>query len=237
MNACLSPVAWHPAAAGLRQDVRCVLFDLDGTLADSAPDLAGAANAMRGERGLPALAYDLLRPMVGSGARGMLGVAMNVTPADAEFESLKIEFLDRYEDRLMQETRLFDGVEQLLAGLQAGAIGWGVVTNKAERFALPLTRALGLQQRAKAVIGGDTTPHSKPHPAPLLEAARRAGVAPQECVYVGDDERDVLAGRAAGMQTVAAAWGYLGRGKPVQEWGADIVISSPAALLKCLGLA
>ena len=217
-------------------DVSAVLFDLDGTLVDSAPDLAGAANEMRAARGLEALAYDLLRPMVGTGARGMLNVALHITTEHADYEALKTEFLDRYERRMLQETQLFAEVQVMLLNLTAAGMGWGIVTNKAERFALPLTRALGLHTAALAVVGGDTTPYAKPHPGPLLEAARRAGLAPQRCIYVGDDERDILAGRAAGMRTVAAAWGYLGCGKPVDAWQADIVLSSPAGLLKTLGL-
>ncbi|MFY7863598.1 phosphoglycolate phosphatase [Roseateles sp.] len=220
----------------LRSGVRAVLFDLDGTLVDSAPDLAGAANEMRLMRGLPALDLAQLRPMVGAGARGMLGVALQIRPEDAQYEALKDEFLSRYEARLSLETRLFQDVQTLLDALVAADMAWGIVTNKAERFALPLTRALGLHDSARAVVGGDTTPHAKPHPAPLLEAAKRAGVAPEQCVYVGDDERDIVAGRAAGMRTVAAAWGYLGNGKPIEEWRADIVLSSPAQLLQVLGL-
>ena len=217
-------------------DLSAVLFDLDGTLVDSAPDLAGAANEMRAARGLNALAYEQLRPMVGTGARGMLSVALQITPEHADFEVMKNEFLDRYESRMLQETRLFAEVGGMLDRLTSAGLGWGIVTNKAERFALPLMRALGLYDRALAVVGGDTTPHTKPHPGPLLEAARRAGLAPKHCIYVGDDERDILAGRAAGMRTVAAAWGYLGCGQPVEAWQADIVLSSPADLLKALDL-
>lgn len=219
------------------RDVRAVLFDLDGTLVDSAPDLAGAANQMRGARGLADLPYAQLRPMVGTGARGMLGVALGVTPSAPDYEALKHEFLDLYERRMLQETRVFAAVVGLLDALRERELPWAIVTNKAERFALPLTEALGLQRGAVAVIGGDTTPHAKPHPAPLLEAARRAGVAAEHCVYVGDDERDIVAGRAAGMRTVAVAWGYLGQGAPIHEWGADLTIESPQALLHWLSVA
>jgi len=221
----------------LPQDLRAVLFDLDGTLVDSAPDLAGAANDMRLARGLDALALEHLRPMVGSGARGMLNAALGLTPEHAEYDSLRREFLDRYEARLTQESVLFDQIPSLLAALDASDLRWAVVTNKAERFALPLTEAMGLRARAFAVIGGDTTPHAKPHPEPLLEAARRGGLAARHCIYVGDDERDIIAGRAAGMKTVAAGWGYLGNETPPSAWGADIVISSPIELLQALGLA
>lgn len=217
--------------------VRAVLFDLDGTLIDSAPDLAGTGNDMRLARGLPALPYEAFRPMVGAGARGMVGIALQVTPDDERFLPLRDEFLQRYEQRMTQLTRVFDAVQPLLQALQASGVAWGIVTNKAERFTLPLVRALGLDTHAAAVVGGDTTPHSKPHPAPLLEAARRMGVPPGECVYVGDDLRDVQAGHAAGMATVVAAWGYLGLGEPVSAWGADHVIESPGQLLNCLRLA
>jgi 2-phosphoglycolate phosphatase len=210
-----------------------VLFDLDGTLIDSAPDLAGACNDMRVERGLPPLPYAALRPMVGSGARGMVGVGFSVAPGDAGYDALRTEFLDRYEARMTERTRVFDAVPALLAGLAERGIAWGIVTNKIARFAQPLVAALGLAPAT--LVSGDSTPHAKPHPAPLLEAARRLAVAPAACVYVGDDLRDVVAGRAAGMPTVVAAWGYLGQGEPVERWGADAVIESPAGLLGCFG--
>lgn len=214
-----------------------LLFDLDGTLVDSAPDLAGAANDLRAEHGLAPLPLAALRPMVGAGARGMVGVAFGVTPDDERFAGLKDAFLDRYARRLLVQTRLFDAVVPLLDALDAGGQRWGIVTNKAMRFTAPIVAGLGLEQRAAVVIAGDTTPHAKPHPAPLLEAARRVGVAPQRCHYIGDDLRDIQAGRAAGMVTAAAAWGYLGQGEPIEAWGADRVLQSPDQLLKWLELA
>ena len=215
---------------------RVVLFDLDGTLVDSAPDLAGAGNEMRLQRGLPALPYEQLRPMVGSGARGMVGAALRVTPDDPDFAALRDEFLARYEARLTRETRIFDAVLPVLAALDSASIRWGIVTNKVARYMHPVVQGLGLASRAAVVICGDSTPHSKPHPAPLLEAARRIGVAASGCVYVGDDLRDVQAGRAAGMRTVAAAWGYLGLGEPIDAWNADAVIDSPSELLQWLAM-
>lgn len=214
-----------------------LLFDLDGTLIDSAPDLAGAANDLRAHHGLPALPYHLLRPMVGTGARGMVGVAFGVTPDNAGFAELRDAFLARYAERLLEQTRVFAAMAPVLDALDAAGLRWGIVTNKAMRFTAPLVDGLGLSVRAAVVIAGDSTPHAKPHPAPLLEAARRIGVAATGCVYIGDDHRDIVAGQAAGMGTLAAAWGYLGQGEPVQAWGADGVLSSPAELLKWLELA
>jgi len=221
----------------MKGTIRAVLFDLDGTLIDSAPDLAGAANDLRTSQGLPALPYERFRHMVGSGARGMVGVAFDVGPDDARFVLLRDEFLRRYEDRMTQETRVFAAMIPVLEALESVGRPWGVVTNKASRFTDPLVRSLGLFGRAATVIAGDTTAHSKPHPAPLLEAARRVGLAPAQCMYVGDDVRDVQAGRAAGMTTVAAAWGYLGDGGPIEDWGADHIIQTPQELLNLLAMA
>ena len=212
--------------------VRGVLFDLDGTLIDSAPDLAGAANRLRADHGLPALPLAQLRPMVGSGARGMVGVAFGVAPGDDRFELLRDAFLAYYEAGLLERTHPFDGVEEMLAALESAGLPWGIVTNKAARYTDALVPQIGLQQ-AGCVISGDTTPHPKPHPAPLLEAARRLGLASQDCWYVGDDLRDIQAGQAAGMRTVAAAWGYCGQTEPL-SWGADALAESPLHLVNFL---
>jgi N-acetyl-D-muramate 6-phosphate phosphatase len=209
---------------------RAMLFDLDGTLADTAPDLAAAANAMRIARGLQPMPLERLRPMVSSGARGMLQVAFDKAPTDPEFEAMRVEFLDRYASALAVHSRLFDGMAEVLDALEARGIAWGIVTNKAMRFTDPLVRILGLSTRTTAIVSGDTTPFAKPHPAPLLRAAELLDIPATECIYVGDDLRDMTAGQAAGMRTVAAAWGYCGGSEPVQ-WQADVICDEPRALL------
>jgi phosphoglycolate phosphatase len=221
----------------MRPDVRAVLFDLDGTLVDSAPDLGGAANDLRQRRGRGALPLADYRPHAGSGARGMLAVAFGVAPGDDGYTALRDEFLAHYETRMLHSTRAFGPTPSLLAALDAARLPWGIVTNKAMRFAEPVARALALLPRCAALVAGDSTPHTKPHPAPLLEAARRLALAPQHCVYVGDDLRDMQAGRAAGMAVLAAAWGYLGPDAVLQDWPADAVLEHPNALLTWLELA
>jgi 2-phosphoglycolate phosphatase len=216
--------------------IEAVLFDLDGTLIDSAPDLGAAADKMRTDRGLPSLPLVQYRPMAGAGARGMIGMAFGIAPGHADFEALKEEFFINYEACMLDRTYAFDGVADLIVQLNAAGLKWGVVTNKSERFALPLTRAMPLFQSAQTIVGGDTTPHAKPHPAPLLEAARQIGIAPEKCLYVGDDERDIVAGRAAAMPTVAAAYGYLGATLDTLHWNADATIATPSALLTLLQL-
>jgi len=212
-----------------------VLFDLDGTLVDSAPDLAGACNEMRIEHGLAPLPYEQLRRMVGSGARGMVGVAFGLVPDSPGYLELRDEFLARYEARMTRETKVFDDMVPVLDWLEREALPWGIVTNKAARFAVPLVAALGLAERAAALVCGDTVAHSKPHPAPLLEAARRLGLDAPACAYVGDDRRDVDAGRSAGMLTIVASWGYLGDADAPDTWGADHLIARPSELPGLIG--
>lgn len=212
---------------------RAVLFDLDGTLADTAPDLAGAINRVRIQRGLEPTSYELLRPVASAGARGLIGASFGLKPEDAGYEELRNAFLDSYEASIAVESRLFEGIEPLLTQLEEHGLQWGIVTNKAARFTDRLVPRIGLQH-AGCAISGDTTPHSKPHPAPLLEAARRLSLSAQECWYVGDDLRDVQAGQAAGMTAIAAAWGYCGHVEP-SGWGADALIAAPLDLLKLIG--
>jgi phosphoglycolate phosphatase len=218
-------------------DIKAVLFDLDGTLVDSAPDLGAAADKMRTDRGMTSLPLSHYRSMAGAGARGMLSVAFGMQSQDADFDQFKEEFFLNYTACMTERTCSFDGVDALIARLDDAGMKWGVVTNKSERFSLPLTRAMPLFKTAQTIISGDTTPHAKPHPEPLLEASRRLKLEPQQCVYVGDDERDIVAGRAAGMTTVAAAYGYLGAIEETEHWNADATIFSPDQLLKLLRMA
>lgn len=220
---------------GLRtRPPRAVFFDLDGTLADTAADLAAPVNAMRIERGLEPLPLEALRPFASHGARGLIGRGLGIRPEDPGYEALRLDFLARYEAAMVVHTRLFDGMAPLLDALDAAEVRWGVVSNKVERYVRPILAALGVLDRSATAIGGDTTPFAKPHPEPLLHAARLAGVDPVDCVYVGDDLRDVQAGRAAGMLTVAAAYGFCGEAEPPATWGADWLIVHPSELHELL---
>ncbi|MDP5007577.1 MAG: HAD-IA family hydrolase [Glaciimonas sp.] len=203
-----------------------ILFDLDGTLADTAPDLAAAMTRMQSERGLTPTAYEHLRPVASAGARGLIGTAFGIKPGDDAYEDLRVTFLDYYAEAIAVKSRLFDGIPALLDNIELNHLRWGIVTNKASRFTNPLVPQIGLQN-AGCIISGDTTPHAKPHPAPLLEAARRLNLSPAQCWYVGDDLRDIQAGRAAGMATIAITWGY---GAQAGAWGADALVNTPAEL-------
>jgi phosphoglycolate phosphatase len=214
-----------------------VLFDLDGTLADTAPDLAAVANRQRAARGLPPLPIDELRPLASRGARGMIGRALGVDAAAPEYPALRDQFFDWYEAALCINTRLFPGIEATLQGIEARGVRWGIVTNKIARFTVPLLRALRLDARTACVVSGDTTPHAKPHPEPLRHALRICGVPASAALYVGDDRRDIEAGRAAGVRTVVARYGYLGADAAPDTWGADHAIDRPADLLALPGLA
>ena len=216
------------------ENVKAVLFDLDGTLIDSAPDLGAAVDKMRVARGMTSLPLSYYRPMAGAGARGMIGLAFGWTPDHPDYEQLKEEFFVNYESCMTERTFAFEGVAQLIQSLVHLNMPWGVVTNKSKRFTEPLTQAMPLFSSAAVVISGDTTPHAKPHPAPLLEAAKRRGIDPAACVDVGDDERDIVAGHAAQMKTVAATYGYLGVQSDVKSWQAHAQIESPAQLLDLL---
>jgi phosphoglycolate phosphatase len=209
-----------------------VLFDLDGTLADTAPDLANAVNKMRQDRGLPLTPYELLRPMASAGARGLIGVAFGIQPGDADFETMRTEFLANYEAQIAEQTVLFEDVVALLAKIESNNQHWGIVTNKPLRYTDALLPLIGLAHAACS-ISGDTTPHAKPHPEPLFEAARRLQLPPEQCWYVGDDLRDIQAGKAAGMPTIAAGWGYCGISEPT-NWDADFIAGSPREIIELL---
>ncbi len=215
---------------------QAVLFDLDGTLADTAHDLCAPVQAMRAERGLEPLPFESLRPYASMGARGLILRGLGVEREHDAFPALRDEFLARYEQAMLVRTRLFDGVDDVLRSLDVAGIRWGVVSNKVERYVRPILTGLGIIERSVCVIGGDTTPHAKPHPEPLLHGARMAGVDPRHCIYVGDDLRDIEAGRAANMRTVAAAYGFCGEAAPPHDWGADHLIDEPIGLLAAIGL-
>ena len=206
--------------------IEAVLFDLDGTLADTAPDMARTVNAMRTKRGLSPVAAESVRAHVSKGARGMICSAFGMTTEHPDFLPMREEFLDLYARDLCVDTVLFPGMHELLDSLEAEGIAWGVVTNKFERFARPILAELGIAQRAGAIVGGDTCPRPKPFPDPLLFAAEKMGVAPVNTLYVGDDERDVQAARAAGMPVIVAGYGYLGDDKPPTQWDADAIVHS-----------
>jgi len=211
-----------------------IFFDLDGTLADTAPDLVAAANQLLIARNLEPKPYELLRPYASAGARGLLEGAFGIYPDHADFPMLRDEFFSNYEKALLVDSKLFDGIDHLLDQMDDANLPWGIITNKSERFTKPLTELMGLHQRAITTVSGDTTPHSKPHPEPILHAARTSNIDPAKSIYVGDDLRDVLAGKAAGMKTVAAAYGYCGCKEPPEAWGADFIINNPLELLKII---
>jgi 2-phosphoglycolate phosphatase len=210
--------------------IEAVLFDLDGTLADTAPDLARTVNMMLASRGLAPVALEKVRPHVSQGARGMIMSAFAIGTSHPDFSAMRDEFLDLYAGNLCIDSRLFPGMASLLAHLEDESIAWGVVTNKMERLARPLIEGLGLGRRAAVVVGGDTCARAKPFPDPLLFAAASMGIAPRNVLYVGDDERDVRAARAAGMPVVVAGYGYLGDGPPPAMWEADAILDSVADL-------
>jgi N-acetyl-D-muramate 6-phosphate phosphatase len=218
-------MSWRPAGK-----LRAILFDLDGTLADTAPDLGYALNSQRLARGLPELPIGELRKQASSGARGLLETGFGIRPGDAGYLEMRDEFLDIYEKNLSRSSAPFPGIPALLNLIEKKGLVWGIVTNKAERFTLPLLRALDLLDRAACVVCGDTTPHAKPHPAPMLEAMSITGTNASQCLYIGDDERDVQAAHAADMQAVVVRYGYLGNATPPEQWGANLIVDSPAEL-------
>ena len=209
--------------------MRAVLFDLDGTLADTAPDLAAAVNRLRADQGLEPMPLEQLRPFASAGARGLVHAGFGVKPGDDEYDALREAFLEFYRERPCVETRLFPGIAELLQELSRRSIAWGVVTNKATRFTDRIIATLKLAPAC--VVCGDTTPHLKPHPAPMLLAAEQLALPAKDCVYLGDDLRDIQAARSASMRAVAVEWGY---GAGLHSWNADAVIAHPRDLIGLL---
>lgn len=214
--------------------IRTILFDLDGTLLDTAPDLAGALNRVRDEQGLPALPFERVRPVVSHGSIGLLRVGFDIEPDDPDFPALRERLLEIYRDNLAHETCLFPGTEELLNGIEARGMNWGVVTNKPGWLTEPLLEQLGLTARAACIVSGDSTPNRKPHPEPMLHACRLAGSHAAECLYVGDARRDIEAGRNAGMKTLIAMFGYIEAEEQPETWGADAAIDTPQQVLDWL---
>jgi phosphoglycolate phosphatase len=214
------------------RDTRAVLLDLDGTLADTAADLGAAVNRLRVTRGLAALPVEHYRPHASGGARSLLRAGFGITPEEAGFPELREAFLAEYAQQPCVETRLFPGIAELLAALKQRGVAWGIVTNKAQRFTGTIVAALGLQPGC--MVCGDSTPHLKPHPAPLLHAAKLLSLAPARCLYVGDDLRDVQAARSAGMPVAAVEWGYHGSDAGPASWQADAVLAEPRDLIRLL---
>jgi len=215
-------------------EIKAVLFDLDGTLADTAPDLGYALNVQRRLHNLPPLSDAAIRPQASHGAKGLLKLGFNLTPQDASFNAMREEYLKLYETHICLHTRLFSGMPELLSQLEQRGIAWGVVTNKPARFTAPLLDRLHLTERAVCIISGDTTANAKPHPEPLLTAAMEAGVTPAQCLYVGDAERDVEAALAAGMTVVIANYGYIGAEDHPDKWGAHGSIDTPMDIISHL---
>lgn len=223
--------AGTPALAATAACPRCLLLDLDGTLVDTAPDLAHALNLLRREHGLEPLAYELIRPHVSHGARMLVRLGFGLLEEDPRFEPLRARFLEIYQEFLTHSSRPFPGMEELLAAIEARDMRWGVVTNKPAWLTHPLLAGLGLERRAACIVSGDTTRNSKPHPEPLLHAARTLGLGPGDCLYVGDARRDIEAGRGAGMRTLVAMFGYIAETERPHEWQADGLVHHPLEIL------
>jgi N-acetyl-D-muramate 6-phosphate phosphatase len=209
-----------------------VLFDLDGTLVDTAPDLAYALNSLLIEQGQEPLAYEDIRPAASHGSIALLKLGFNLSLEDDNFKSLQQRFIELYQDNIDRETTLFEGMEEVIDKLEANNISWGIITNKPAFLTDPLVEKLGLVERAACVVSGDTTAHSKPHPAPMLHACNLINHNPHDCLYIGDAKRDIEAGKNARMKTITARWGYLSEHDKPENWQADAIIDHPREILQ-----
>ena len=214
--------------------IRTILFDLDGTLLDTAPDLAFALNTLLNEQGMPALAFEKIRPVVSHGGRALIDLGFGVKPEDEQYGTLRERLLEIYKANIARYTRLFPGMEQVLEHIETNNLRWGIVTNKPSWLTDPLLIALGLFERSACVVSGDTTQYSKPHPEPMLHACRLSNSSTDECLYIGDAARDIEAGKKAGMHTLAALYGYIEEDDDIYQWGADAVIDKPEDILAWL---
>lgn len=209
-----------------------VLFDLDGTLVDTAPDLAFALNSLLIEQGQEPLAYENIRPVASHGSVALLKLGFDLSPEDHNFKSLQKRFIELYQDNIDRETTIFEGMEEVITKLEANNISWGIITNKPAFLTDPLVAKLGLAERAACVVSGDTTAHSKPHPAPMLHACNLIKHNPHDCLYIGDAKRDIEAGKNARMKTITARWGYLSDHDKPENWQADAIIDHPSEILQ-----
>jgi phosphoglycolate phosphatase len=223
-----------PSASASARPLDAVLFDLDGTFADTAPDMGTALNRLLARHGRAALPLQAIRPHVSSGSRGMLQIGFDIAPGDDVYEALRSEYLAIYAGDICCDTRPFDGIPELIGALEARGLAWGIVTNKPGWLTDPMLSAMGLPGTPACIVSGDTAARPKPHPDPLLHACRLIDRRPAACCYVGDDRRDIIAGQAAGMATIAALYGYLGIESHPRDWGADALIDHPLALLRWL---
>ena len=210
--------------------LQLILFDLDGTLLDTAPDLGLALNMQRQRHGLPPIPQAQIRPHASHGSKGLLAVGFGLTPEHANFNAMRTEYLDLYHQVFTSSPILFDGIPRLLQDIECAGLRWGVVTNKPRRFTHPLLKVIGLEQRAACIVSGDDATRGKPHPDTLLLACEQTTTAPQNSLYVGDAERDIQAARAAQMRTVIARYGYLDVSDQPEKWGADAIIDTPSEL-------
>ncbi len=224
-----------PSARAERRPA-AILFDLDGTVADTAPDLGAALNRLRAELGLAPVPLEGLRPHTSSGVRGMLHAGLGMATDHPDYRDRERRFLDHYQAGICERSALFPGIDQLIDRIERDGIPWGIVTNKRQRFTLPLLRQLDIDRRAACIVSGDSAARAKPHANPMLLACALIGCAPESTCYVGDDRRDIVAGQAAGMRTIAVRYGYLGDGPAIEQWGADHIVDAVEEIAVVAGL-